>query len=128
MDKLLDQRHKASKWWIWEPSEDYPATCTSLEIDASQLLFRLIQYYKMDAFSLGNFMTNKSRYKQNPYFKVHVNYILDVNTLIIFKGFIISYESYLLMCQRIRVQQSKFQTSKLIFLNHTKNLLEDFYL
>lgn len=69
----------------------------------------------MGAFPLGNFMTNKSTYKQNPYFKVHVSYILDVNTLTIFKGFIISYESYLLMCQRIRVQQSKFQASKLIF-------------
>ena len=101
-------------------AQDYLETSILLEIDASQLLFRFMQYYKIDAFSSDNFMTNESRYKLNPYFKVQVNYILDMNILI-FKEFIISYESYLLMCQRIRVEQSKFQTSKLIFKNHIKS-------
>lgn len=120
MDKLLDQDHKANKWQIWEPSKDYPATCTSVEVDVSRLLFRLTQYYQMGASPLGNFTTNKSTYKQNPSFKVHVSYILDGNTLTTVKGFIISYKSYLWMCQRIRVQQSKFQASKLIFFKSHK--------
>lgn len=119
MGKLLGQGRKASKWQSWEPRARLSSSFCIIGNRCFSYALR-IHYYKIDAFSSDNFMTNKSKYKQSQNFKVCVNYILHVNILIIFKE-LINYESYLLTCQRIRMKRSKFQTSKLIFLNHIKS-------